>query len=110
MTWKYFMSWIKEAKLLFINTPFGETKNIVIEKIFKQGASYGPVKPEEREICNKYGKAHIEISVFIDNILAVGDAEEIRRGIRNCMKIKHRISLKKTKIMVVRREKSEYKT
>ena len=46
------MSWIKEAKLLFINTPFGETKNIEIEKIFKQGASYGPVKPEESRYRN----------------------------------------------------------
>ena len=51
--------------------------------------------------------------VFMDDISAVGDEEEIRRGIRNCRKMEtlkeFEYSLKKTKIMIVRTGKGEVK-
>ena len=49
--------------------------------------------------------------IFMDDILAVGDAEKIRKGIRNCRKIetlkKFEYGLKKTKLMIVRTGKYE---
>ena len=49
--------------------------------------------------------------VFMDDISAVGDAEEIRKGIRNCRKMetlkKFEYGLTKTKIMIVRTGKGE---
>ena len=57
------------------------------------------------KICCKYGDTEIKIPVFINHIPAVGDAEEIRKGIRNCRKMetlkKFEYGLKKTRIMIV---------
>ena len=50
----------------------------------------------------KYGDIEIGMPVFMDDILAVGDEEEIRKAIRNCRKMetlkKFEYGLKKTKI------------
>lgn len=35
------------------------------------------------KVCRKYGDTDIGMPVSIDDILAVGDAEEIRKRIRN---------------------------
>ena len=47
----------------------------------------------------------------MDDISAVEDAEEVRKGIRNCRKIetlkKFEYDLKKTKVIIVRTEKGE---
>ena len=47
----------------------------------------------------------------MDDISVAGDAEEIRKGIRNCRKMetlkKFEYGLKKTKIMIVRTGKGE---
>ena len=44
--------------------------------------------------------------VFMDDISAVGDAEEIRKGIKNCRKMetleRFEYGFKKTEIMVIR--------
>ena len=64
-----------------------------------------------KKVCCKYGDTEIGIPVFMDDISAVGDAEEIRKGIRNCRKMetlkKFEYDLKKTKIMIVRTGKEE---
>ena len=56
-------------------------------------------------------ETQIGMPVFMDVISAVGDAEEIRKGIRNCRKMetlkKFEYDLKKTKIMIVRTGKEE---
>ena len=36
------------------------------------------------KVCCKYGDIDIGMPVFIDDIVAVGYAEKIRKGIRNC--------------------------
>ena len=98
-----------------INTPFGETGNIEIEEIVKQGTTYGPVmccattaRVDDigEKVCCKYGQTGIRMPVFMDDISAVGGAEEIRKGIKNCRKTKTlkkvEYGLKKTKIMIVK--------
>lgn len=39
------------------------------------------------EVSCKYEDADIRISVFADDMSAVGDAGQIRKRIRNCMKM-----------------------
>ena len=103
-----------------INTPFGETGNIEIEELVKQGTAYGRVicctttagvNDIGEKVCCKYGDTELGMTVFMDDISAVGDTEEIRKGIRNCRKMetleKFEYGLKKTKIMIVRTGKSE---
>ena len=110
---KILEKYLKRSKVT-INTPFGETGNIEIEKIAKQRIKYGPVmscattarlNDIGEKICGKYGDTEIKIPVFINHTSAVGDAEEIRKGIRNCRKMetlkKFEYGLKKTRIMIV---------
>ena len=63
------------------------------------------------KVCFKYGDTETGMPVFMDDISAVGDAEEIRKGIRNCRKMetlkKFEYGLTKTKIMIVRTGKGE---
>ena len=60
------------------------------------------------KVCCEYGNIGIGIPVFMANKLA-GDAEETRKGSRNCTKIKtmFEYGLKKTRIMVVTIRKEE---
>ena len=106
---------MNKRSIVAIYTPFGETGNIEIEKIVKQGTTYGPVMCcvitarvndiREKVYC-KYGDTEIGMPVFMDDIAAIGEAEQIRKGIRNCRKMetlkKFEYGLKKTKIMIVR--------
>ena len=106
---------MNKRSIVAIYTPFGETGNIEIKKIVKQGTTYGPVMCcvttarvndiREKVYC-KYGDTEIGMPVFMDDIAAVGEAEQIRKGIRNCRKMetlkKFEYGLKKTKIMIVR--------
>ena len=54
------------------------------------------------KVCCKYGDTEIGMPVFMDDISAVGDVEEIRKGIRNCRKMetlkKFEYSLRKLKL------------
>ena len=56
------------------------------------------------KVCCKYGE--IGMPVFMNDISAVEDAEEIRKGIKSCRIMealkKFEYGLKKTKIMIVR--------
>ena len=80
---------MNKRSIVTINTPFGETGNIEIEEIVKQGTTYGPVMCcattarvndiGEKVFC-KYGDTEIGMPVFMDDTLAVGDAEEVRKG------------------------------
>ena len=66
----------------------------------------------EKVIC-KYGNTEIGMPVFMDGISAIGDADTIRQGIRNCRKMESKkkiiYGLKKTNYMtmITGREKQE---
>ena len=98
-----------------ISAPFGETREIGIEEVVKQGTIYGPimccattakVNTIGEKVTHKYRNIEIGMPVYMDDISAVGEAEEIRKGIRNCRKMeeqkKFEYGLKKTKIMTIR--------
>ena len=111
---------MNKRSIISINTPFGQTGNIEVEEIVKQRTTYGPamccatiarVNDIREKVCCKYGDTEIGMSVFMNDISAVGDAEEIRKGIRNCRKVeilkKFEFGLKKTKSMIVITGKEE---
>ena len=111
---------MNKRSIVTINIPFGETGNIEIEEIVKQGTTYGSimccvattrVTDIGEKVCYKYGDTEIGMPAFMDDISAVGDAEEVEKGIRNCRKMetwkKFDYGLKKTKIMIVRIGKEE---
>ena len=111
---------MNKRSIVNINNPFGETGNIEREEIVKQRTIYGRVmccaatsrvNDIGKKVCCKYGDTEIGIPVFMDDISAVGDAEEIRKGIRNCRKVeilkKFEFGLKKTKNMIVITGKEE---
>ena len=105
---------VNKRSIVNINNPIGETGNTEREEIFKQGTIYGRVmccaatsrvNDIGKKVCCKYGDTEIGMPVFMDDISAVGDAEEIRKGTRNCRKVetlkKFEFGLKKTKNMIV---------
>ena len=101
-----------------INTSFAG--NYEIEETVKQGTTYGSTMRYvtiawvnhigEKASC-KYRDTYTEIPVFMDDISAIGDAEEIRKGMKIYRKMetlkKFEYGLKKTRIMVVRTRKEE---
>ena len=113
---------LNETAQVKINTPYGDTENIEIKEVVKQGTTYGPImccastarvnEIGEKVIC-KYGNIEIGMPVFMDDTATIGDADTIRKGIRNCRKMetdkKIIYGLKKTKYMtmITGREKQE---
>ena len=53
----------------------------------------------------QYGKVEIGMLVFMDDITAVGTADDIRKGLQNCRRMENEkkmiYGLKKTKCMVI---------
>ena len=87
---------LNETAQVKINTPYGDTENIEIKEVVKQGTTYGPImccastvrvnEVGEKVIC-KYGDIEIGMPVFMDDIAAIGDPDTIRKGKRNCRKM-----------------------
>ena len=90
-----------------------------IEKIW---TTYGPImycastaevdEIGEKVIC-KYGNIEIGMPVFMDDIAAIGDADTIRKGIRNCRKMeteKNTVWIEKDKIYYNNNWKRESRT
>ena len=113
---------LSETAQVKINTQYGDTENIEMKEVVKQGTTYRPImccasltrvnEIGEKVIC-KYGNVEIGTPVFMDHISAIGDADTIRKGIRNCRKIetekKNTIQAEKDKYLTRRtgREKQE---
>ena len=84
-----------ETSQVKINTPYGDTENIEIKEVLKQG-TYGPimccastVRVNEigEKVIYECGNIEIGMPVFMDDIAAIGDAGTVRKGIRNCRKM-----------------------
>ena len=75
---------LNETAQVKINTPYGDTENIEIKEVVKQGTTYGPImccastaRVNEivgKVIC-KYGNIEIGMAVFMDDIAAIEDAD-----------------------------------
>ena len=103
----------KETDVI-IKTPVGNTDNIQVKEVVKQGTIFGPtmccaetsiVNSIGEEVKYRHGKINIGMPVFMDDIATAGKAEYIRKGINNCARIekekKISFGLKKTKYMIV---------
>ena len=68
-------------------------------------ASTSRVKKIQEAVKDQYGKVKIGMPVFMDDIAAVGTADNIRKGVQNCRRMdiekKMIYGLKKTKYMVI---------
>ena len=113
----------KETDII-VRTPVGNTDNIQVKEVVKQGTIFGPimccaetstVNSIGEEVKYSYGKINIGMPVFMDDIATAGKAEHIKKGIKNCARMekekKMSFGLKKTKYMIVKtgREKVEEK-
>ena len=109
----------KETDII-IRTPVGNTNNIQIKEVVKQGTIFGPimccaetsaVNSIGEEVKYSYGKINIGMPVFMDDIATAGKAEHIRKSINNCarMEKENKISfdLKKTKYIIVKTGREE---
>ena len=109
----------KETDII-IRTPVGDTDNIQVKEVVKQGTKFGPimccvetstVNSIGEEVKYSYGKTNIGMPVFIDDIATAGKAEHIKKGIKNCarMEKENKISfgLKKTKYMIFKTGRKE---
>ena len=76
-----------------IRTTVGNTENIQVKEVVRQGTIFGPVKCCEEtstvnsigeEVKYRYGKINIRMPVFIDDIATASNVEHIRKGINNC--------------------------
>ena len=89
-----------------------------MEEVVKQGTIFGPIMycvstSRVNEILEavkyQYGKVEIGVPVFMDDIAAEGTADNMRKGIQNCIRIKIEkkmmYGLKKTKYMVINTRK-----
>ena len=103
----------KTAEVL-VETPVGNTSPIQIEEVVKQGTIFGSViccastsrvNSIHKTVKYEYGKISIGMPVYMDDISAVGNAENVRKGIQNCRRMeiekKMEYGLKKSKYMII---------
>ena len=105
---------INKTSNIVVDTPVGKTSSITVEEVMKQGTIFGPimccastsrVNAIQEAMIYHYGKVEIGMLVFMDDIEAVGIADNIRKGIQNCRRMgiekKMIYVLKKTKHIVI---------
>ena len=105
---------INKISNIVVDTPVGKTASITVEEVVKQGTTFGPIMccaPTSRvneiqeAVKYQYGKVEISMPVFMDDIAAVGTADNIRKGIQNCRRMeiekKTIYGLKKTKYIII---------
>ena len=107
---------------IIIETPLGKTEHAKVGEIVKQGTVLGPqLCCVETDQINKIGENQekmvgdqmVGILVFVDDVMAAGTVEEIRKAIRNFRAMeslkKFTYGLKKTNYMIMKtgREKDE---
>ena len=108
----------KETDII-IRTPVGNTDNVQVKEVVKQGTIFGPIICcAETSTVNSIGeevKYNVKITnrmpVFMDDIATAGKADHIRKGIKNCARMekekKIRFGLKKTKYIIVKTGREE---
>ena len=105
---------LNKTSNIVVDTPVGKTSSITVEEVVKQGTIFGPiiccastsrVNEIQEAVKYQYGKVEIGMPVFMDDIVAVGTADNIMKGMQNCrrMEIEKKMiyGLKKTKYMVI---------
>ena len=72
--------------------------------------SASKVNTIQKAVKYQYGKVEISMSVFMDEIAAVGTADNIRKGIQNCrgMEIEKKMDYRYIWIMIYGLKKTKY--
>ena len=87
---------INKTSNIVADTPVGKTSSKTVEEVMKQGTIFGPIMcctstsrvNEIQEVVNyQYGKVEISMSVFMDDVAAVGTANIIKKGTQNCRRV-----------------------
>ena len=87
---------INKTSNIAVDTPVGKRSSITVEEVVKQGTIYGPimscastsrVNQIQEAVEYQYGKMEIGMQVFMDDMAAVGTANNIRKGIQNCRRM-----------------------
>ena len=99
---------------IVVDTPAGKASSITVEEVVKQGTIFGPimccastsrVNAIQEAVKYQYDKVEISMPVFMDDVAAVGTADDIWKEIQNCrrMEIEKKMiyGLKKTKYMLI---------
>ena len=103
-----------------VETPSGMTEKLNVGEVVKQGTVLGPTlccvstdqinnvgENQDRSV----GRELIGILVFVDDVMSAGNAEDIKKAIRNCREMEHlkktTYGLKKTKYMVMKTGREE---
>ena len=113
---------MNKGTVIEVETPSGLTEKMNVGEIVKQGTVLGPTlccvttdqinkvgESQERNL----GRELIGILVFVDDVMSAGNADDVRKAIRNCRTMeklkKTTYGLKKTKYMVMNtgKEKEE---
>ena len=102
-----------ETSNIVVDTPVGKTSCTTVEEVVKQGTIFGTilccastsrVNEIQKAVKYQYGKEEIGMPIFMDDIAAVGTADNVRKGIQNCrMEIEKKMiyRLKETKFMII---------
>ena len=105
---------MNENTVIEVETPSGTTKKVTVGEIVKQGTVLGPTlccvstdrinkigEVQQRSL----GKEYMAILIFVDDVMSAGNAEDVRKAIRNFKEMedlkKFTYGLKKTKYMIM---------
>ena len=86
---------INKTSNIVVDTPVGKPPSMTVEEVVKQGTTCGPfmccastsrVNEIQEGVKYQYGEVEIGVSVFMDDIAAVGTAYNVSKGIQNCRK------------------------
>ena len=87
---------INKTSNIAVDTPVGKTSSITVEEVVKQGTIFGPtmccestsrVNAIHEAVKYQYGRVEIGMPVFMDDMAAVGTADDIRTGTQNCRRM-----------------------
>ena len=93
---------ISKTTEIVVDIATGKTENIEITEVVKQGSIFGPtlccattakVNDVGEKFDYKYGKIEIDLSIYMDDISVVGRPEEVKKGIRECVRIEQTCQL-----------------
>ena len=73
---------------IIITTPVGNTENIQVKEVVKQGTIFGPIMccaetstvNSTGEVKYRYGKINIGMPIFMDDMATASKAEHVRQG------------------------------
>ena len=82
-----------------VKTPVGDTEDFTITNIVKQGTTHVPiiccaetsqVNNSEEPLKYQYERVQVGIPVFMDDIMAAGDHDDVTKAVKSCRNMEER--------------------